>query len=124
MPSWIDFAGATQAAQIRRTVTGKIRQKAVEVVFLLTSADHTTAGSRVLAEQVKHHWRIEITLRRARDVTLDEDCPEVRTRDAPGVMVTMRYAATSLLSLDDWDLHRLRHHTRDPAHVSQLLLTR
>lgn len=57
-PAWIGFPGATQIAQLRRTVTKK-GKKTVEVVYLLTSADHTTAPPAVLAEWIQHHWRIE-----------------------------------------------------------------
>ena len=35
-PSWIEFAGAAQVAQLRRTVTKK-GKKTVEVVYLITS---------------------------------------------------------------------------------------
>jgi hypothetical protein len=35
-PAWIEFAGAAQVAQLRRTVTKK-GKKIVEVVYLITS---------------------------------------------------------------------------------------
>jgi len=39
-PTWIGFAGAAQVAQIRRTVT-RAGKKSIEVVYLITSANHT-----------------------------------------------------------------------------------
>jgi hypothetical protein len=36
VPAWIEFAGAAQVAQVRRTVTRK-GKKTVEVVYLITS---------------------------------------------------------------------------------------
>src|SRR4029077_11907807 len=39
VPDWIDFPGAAQVAQLRRTVTAK-PAKTVEVVYLITSASH------------------------------------------------------------------------------------
>jgi hypothetical protein len=36
VPAWIEFAGAAQVAQVRRTVTKK-GKKTVEVVYLITS---------------------------------------------------------------------------------------
>ena len=41
-PPWVSFAGAAQVAQVRRTVT-KAGTKTVEVVYLITSADHQAA---------------------------------------------------------------------------------
>lgn len=45
-PAWIEFAGAAQIAQLRRTVTAN-GKKTVEVVYLITSdreADPATPG--------------------------------------------------------------------------------
>ena len=36
VPAWIEFAGAAQVAQVRRTATKK-GKKTVEVVYLITS---------------------------------------------------------------------------------------
>ena len=57
-PTWIGFAGAVQVAQIRRTVTTK-KSKSVEVVYLITSADHHDAPPAALAAWVQGHWGIE-----------------------------------------------------------------
>lgn len=54
-PDWIEFADAAQVAQPRRTTRrekskGSVRRKSVEVVYLITSADHRTAQPRVWAQ--------------------------------------------------------------------------
>jgi len=60
-PAWVGFAGAAQVAQVRRTVTAK-GKKSVEVVYLITSADHTAAPPAALAAWVQGHWKIENAL--------------------------------------------------------------
>jgi len=47
-PAWADLTGAVQIAQIHRTVT-KARRKSVEVVYVITSADHRAAPPATLA---------------------------------------------------------------------------
>jgi predicted transposase YbfD/YdcC len=56
VPSWIEFAGAAQVAQLRRTVTKK-GKKTVEVVYLITS--DRDADPATLAAWVRSHWEIE-----------------------------------------------------------------
>ena len=55
-PAWIEFHGAAQVAQLRRTVTTK-GKKTVEVVYLITS--DRDADPAVLAAWVRGHWEIE-----------------------------------------------------------------
>ena len=61
-PAWIEFDGATQVAQLRRTVTKK-GKKTVEVVYLITS--DRDADPATLAAWVRSHWEIENKLHRA-----------------------------------------------------------
>jgi hypothetical protein len=56
-PAWIEFDGAAQAAQLRRTVTTN-GKKTVEVVYLITSdpdADPATPAGWVRSH--RHHAR-------------------------------------------------------------------
>jgi predicted transposase YbfD/YdcC len=55
-PAWIEFDGAAQVAQLRRTVTKK-GKKTVEVVYLITS--DRDAGPATLAAWARGHWHIE-----------------------------------------------------------------
>jgi predicted transposase YbfD/YdcC len=73
--AWIEFEGAAQVAQLRRTVTRK-GKKTVEVVYLITSS---SADPATLAAWVKGHWEIENKLHWVRDVTYQEDKSLVRT---------------------------------------------
>ena len=124
IPDWIDFPGAAQVAQLRRTVTDKA-SKTVEVVYLITSADQKVAPPQRLTAWVQGHWGIENRLHWVRDVTFGEDNSQVRTGQAPRVMATCRNLAISLLRIDGWDniAAGLRHHARHPDHALALVLT-
>jgi predicted transposase YbfD/YdcC len=123
-PAWVTFAGATQIAQIRRTVTRKTKTT-VEVVYVITSADHRAAPPRVLAAWVQGHWGIENRAHWVRDVTFDEDRSQIRTGNAPQVMATLRNTAISLHRLAGATniAAALRHHARQPDRPINLLLT-
>jgi predicted transposase YbfD/YdcC len=118
-PAWVEFAGAAQVAQLRRTVTRK-GKRTVEVVYLITSSD---ADPATLAARVRGHWEIENKLHWVRDVTYQEDKSLVRTGNAPRVMATLRSLAISLLRLDGHDdiAAANRHHARDPQRTLKLL---
>jgi predicted transposase YbfD/YdcC len=121
-PAWIEFDGAAQVAQLRRTVTKK-GKKTVEVVYIITS--DRDAGPAALAAWVRSHWEIENKLHWVRDVTYQEDKSLVRTRNAPRVMATLRSLAISLLRLDGQAniAAANRHHARDPQRTLKLLQT-
>ncbi|MEY8019090.1 ISAs1 family transposase [Mycobacterium servetii] len=124
VPDWIDFPGAAQVAQLRRTVTDKTT-KTVEVVYLITSANHTDAPPQRLAAWVQGHWGIENRLHWIRDVTFAEDGSQVRTGQAPRVMASCRNFAISMLRIAGWDniAAGLRHHARHPDQALALVLT-
>lgn len=123
-PAWVQFPGARQIAQIRRTVT-RAGKRTVEVVYVITSADPQTAPPATLAAWVKGHWGIENQLHWVRDVTYDEDRSQVRTGHAPRVMATFRNTAISLLRMTGWTCIAagLRHHARHPEQTLTCLLT-
>jgi predicted transposase YbfD/YdcC len=122
-PAWITFAGAVQVAQIRRTTT-RAGKKTVEVVYVITSADHRTAPPTVLAAWVQGHWGIENRAHWVRDVVYDEDRSRVRTGNAPQVMATLRNTAISLLRLAGTTniAASLRHHAARTDRPITLLL--
>jgi predicted transposase YbfD/YdcC len=121
-PSWVEFAGAAQVAQLRRTVTRKDK-KTVEVVYLITS--DRMADPATLAAWVRGHWEIENKLHWIRDVTYQEDKSLIRTGNAPRVMASLRSLAISLLRLDGHPniAAANRHHARDPQRTLKLLQT-
>jgi predicted transposase YbfD/YdcC len=122
VPAWIEFDGAAQVAQLRRTVTKKGR-KTVEVVYLITS--DRDADPATLAAWVRGHWEIENRLHWVRDVTYQEDKSLVRTGNAPRVMASLRSLAISLLRIDGHSnvAAANRHHARDPQRTLKLLQT-
>ncbi|MDD4868898.1 MAG: ISAs1 family transposase, partial [Mycobacterium sp.] len=124
VPDWIDFPGAAQVAQLRRTVTAK-GTKTVEVVYPITSASHTDAPPCRLADWVQGHWGIENRLHRIRDVIFGEDGSQVRTGQAPRVMATCRNLAIGMLRIAGWEniAAGVRHHARHPDHALELVLT-
>jgi predicted transposase YbfD/YdcC len=120
----LDFAGAVQVAQLRRTRTlaGK---KTVEVVYIITSMPSTEASPMQIATWVQGHWGIENKLHWVRDVLYDEDRSSIRSGNAPRVMATLRSTAISILRLTGTTTiaHATRHHARDANRPVQLLLT-
>jgi predicted transposase YbfD/YdcC len=122
VPAWIEFAGAAQVAQLRRTVT-RNGKKTVEVVCLITS--DRNADPATLAAWVRGHREIENRLHWVRDVTYQEDKSLVRTGNAPRVMASLRSLAISLLRIDGHAniAAANRHHARDPQRTLKLLQT-
>ena len=98
VPKWVDFPGAAQVVQLRRTRTIKSR-KHVEVVYLICSLPMTDAQPEVVAAWIQGHWGIENRLHWVRDVVFDEDRHQLRTGNGPQVMATLRNLAISLIRL-------------------------
>jgi len=123
-PALLDFTGAVQVAQIRRTRTVAGR-KSVEVVYVITSIPTTDASPTQIAAWVQGHWAIENRLHWVRDVVYDEDRSAVRTGHAPRVMAILRSTAISVLRLAGATsiAAATRHHARDAARPVELLLT-
>lgn len=125
-PKWIEFPGAAQVAQIRRTATDrKTAKRTCEVVYIITSAPFTDAKPETLAEWTCGHWSIENKLHWVRDVSFGEDASKVRTGQAPRVMASLRNTAISLLRLADVTniAAALRHHHKHADQAMKLVLT-
>ena len=78
---------------------GRVR---VEVSYAVTSLSPTVAGADRLLRMLREHWHIEnrvhwVRVHWVRDVTLDEDCSQVRTGAAPQVMAALRNLTTTLV---------------------------
>ncbi len=100
-------------------------KKTVEIIYLITSADHQAAPPATLATWIQGHWGIENRLHWVRDVSFDEDRSQVRTGNAPQVMATVRNTSISLLRLTGWTniAAALRHHAAHPDQAIECLLT-
>lgn len=124
VPDWVDWPGAAQVLQVRRTriINGR---KRVEVVYAVSSVPMNKAQPHILASWIQGHWAIENQLHWVRDVTFDEDRHQLRTGAGPQVMATLRNTAISLLRLAGWTsiTAGLRHHARDSRRPIELLGT-
>lgn len=123
-PDWVDFPGAAQVLQVRRTRTVKGR-KHVEVVYLICSLSMTDAPPATVAVWIQGHWGIENRLHWVRDVVFDEDRHQLRSGRGPQVMATLRNIAISLIRLAGHTkiASVLRHHGRDSRRPIDLLAT-
>ena len=69
------------------------------MVYGVTSLSPAQADPARLLALNRGHWEIENRLHWVRDVTFDEDRSQVRTRNGPRVMATLRNLAISILRL-------------------------
>lgn len=124
VPAWVQWPGAAQVAQLRRTriINGR---KHIEVVYVICSVPMAQAQPRTLAAWVQGHWGIENSLHWVRDVTYDEVRHQLRVGNGPQVMATLRNTAISLLRLAGHAsiAAALRHHAADSRRPITLLAT-
>ncbi|GAA3593627.1 hypothetical protein GCM10022223_05670 [Kineosporia mesophila] len=90
-------------------------KKTIEIVYVITSADHHAAPPDVLAGWLQNHWRVENQAHWVRGVDFDEDRSRVRTGGGPQTMASLRNTAISLLRLIGTTniAAGLRHHAND-----------
>ena len=110
-PAWVDFPGAAQMVQVRRTRTTKNRRNTgknssgsaktttVEVVYLVYSPPMTDAQPETVAAWIQGHWGIENRLHWVKDMVFDEDHHQLRTANGPEIMAALRNLAISLIRL-------------------------
>jgi predicted transposase YbfD/YdcC len=124
VPAGIGFPHAHLAIQLtRRRRSPTSRKWHTETVYAITDLTWNQIRADHLAETIRGHWSIENRLHWIRDVVFAEDHSQIRTRNAPAVMATLRNLAVSL--------HRLtgatniaaacRHISRHPNRVLPLL---
>ena len=105
------FPHAAQAIQIvrrRRPLRENSKKWSTETVYAVTSLTVTQASPAQLAGILRGHWSIEDRLHWVRDVTYDEDRSQVRTRNGPRVMASLRNLAITILRLTGRNQHRRR----------------
>ena len=116
----LGFPHAAQAIQIvrrRRPLNAKKQKKwSTETVYAVTSLTATEASPAELADIIRGHWAIEDRLHWVRDMDYDEDRSQVRTRNGPRVMASLRNLAITILRLAGVAniAAALRHHARRP----------
>ena len=122
------FPHAVQALQMvrrRRPLNGKNSRKwSAETVYAVTSLTVTQAHADQLARMLRGHWSIEDRLHWIRDVTYDEDRSQVRTRNGPRVMASLRNLAITILRLTGQPsiAAALRYHARLPGRPLQTIM--
>jgi predicted transposase YbfD/YdcC len=95
---YVDFPHVQQVLCIRRRVTHLKRNKSTEeIAYGITSLPPHKASPQRLLQLNRGHWGTENRLNWVRDVTFDEDRCQIRTRNAPRVMASLRNFAISLL---------------------------
>jgi len=109
------FPHAAQAIAITRRVrplsSGKWR---TVTAYGITSLTVTQASPADLARWIRGHWRIE-ALHHIRDVTYGEDASQVRTRNGPQVMATLRNLTIGIMKMAGHPniAAATRYHARD-----------
>lgn len=104
---YLDFPHVEQVFCIRRTTTDldgnmvKSRKSITELVYGLTSLSPNEASPAQILAYNRDHWQIENRLHHVRDMTYDEDRSQVRKKNRPHAMASLRNIAISLLRLAD-----------------------
>jgi predicted transposase YbfD/YdcC len=113
------FPHAAQAISVtRRTREPGTRRWKTITIYAVTSLATHQAGPADLATWIRGHWSIE-ALHHVRDVSFGEDASQIRTRNAPRVMATLRNLTTGILKLTGHDniAAALRDHSRDATRI-------
>jgi predicted transposase YbfD/YdcC len=102
---------------------GQVHESA-EVAYVITSLPPARAEARRLLGYIRGHWGIENRLHWVRDVTFDEDRPQVRTGAAPQLMAAARNLVLALLRRADHPniAAALRTYAGRPANAVTLVL--
>ncbi|MGC9215178.1 ISAs1 family transposase [Acidithiobacillus sp.] len=88
---------------IRTTVHEKTGKERTESFFGMTSLSVAQAGPEELLALTRGHWEIENRCHHVRDTTFDEDRSQIRRRNGPRVMATLRNFAMGLLRRAGWE---------------------
>ena len=80
-----------------RTRPGRTRR---ELAYAVTSLQPEPADPARLLELWRGHWGIENRVFWVRDVTMDEDRCQIRSRSAPQIMAALRNLVISLLRME------------------------
>jgi predicted transposase YbfD/YdcC len=119
------FPHAAQAIQVvRRRRPLNSKKWSAETVYAVTSLTVTQASPAQLAGILRGHWLIEDSLHWIRDVTYDEDRSQIRTRNGPRVMASLRNLVIGILRLAGHAsiASALRHHARRPSRPLQTIM--
>jgi predicted transposase YbfD/YdcC len=95
----LSFPHAAQAICLTRRIRPASTNKWPTVtVYAVTSLRVTDATPADIAGWIRGHWSIEV-LHHIRDVTFNEDASQVRTRNGPRIMATLRNLIIGILKI-------------------------
>jgi predicted transposase YbfD/YdcC len=97
---YVSFPYTAQVCRIKRTVydlKGELIRE--DMVYGITSLSEEKADAKRLLSLNRGHWSIENRLHWVRDVTFDEDRSQIRTKEGPRTMATLRNLVISLFRL-------------------------
>ena len=98
--NYLDFPYVGQVFCIERKVFDCKKQKQrEEIVYGITDLTPEQASPERLLQFNRRHWEIENRSHYVRDVTFDEDRSQVRTRNGPQVMASLRNFAIGTLRI-------------------------
>jgi predicted transposase YbfD/YdcC len=86
-----------QIERIRTTV--KTGETSTTVEYGVTSLTMEKADDERLLQIVRDHWTIENKVHYVRDMAFDEDRSQIRTKNGPRVMATIRNIAMNILRI-------------------------
>jgi len=121
---YVTFPYAAQVCRIHR-ITYNLQGEWMreETVYGITSLSVERADPARLLNLNRGHWSIENRLHWVRDVTFDEDRSQIRTKEGPRVMATLRNLAISLFRLGNQSniAKATRRCARKPERALELL---
>jgi predicted transposase YbfD/YdcC len=118
------FPGLAQIFQLQRDRREKKTGKEqTETVAGITSLPGEKAGTGVLLEATRGHWKIENWSHHVRDVTFGEDGSQVRAGSGPQVLAALRNTAIGLMRVRGWSniAGATRYYAAHPREVLTLL---
>ena len=96
--AYLDWPHVGQVFRVERHVTDLVgKNPRDEVAFGIMDLGPDEVDAARVNELVRGHWGIETRLHYVRDWTYDEDRSQVRTKQGPRVMATLRNTAIGLL---------------------------
>lgn len=84
---------------LRERTVLKTGKTTVETAYGITSRSPEKATPEQILTTNRGHWSIENRSHHVRDVTFDEDRSQIRSKNGPQMMATLRNFAISLLRL-------------------------
>ncbi|MEA3221735.1 MAG: ISAs1 family transposase [Thermodesulfobacteriota bacterium] len=99
LKGYVSFPYADQFFLIERKVYYMNGKESEETAYGITSLRKEEASAERLLELNRGHWEIENRVHYVRDVTFDEDRSQIRKRNGPHIMASLRNLVISVFRL-------------------------